>query len=103
MGGPIGLDACNARFFRKECTMSTEKPIASPSSSSRRGFLAASAAVGAFGALSTPLALATGTAVIRPFRINIPQEALIDLRRRVLATPWPDQETVTDASQGVQL
>jgi pimeloyl-ACP methyl ester carboxylesterase len=40
---------------------------------------------------------------IRPFRINIPEEALVDLRRRVLATRWPDRETVPDQSQGIQL
>lgn len=42
--------------------------------------------------------------VIRPFRINVPEEALVDpRRRRVVATRWPDRETVTDQSQGVQL
>ncbi|MCI0363675.1 MAG: epoxide hydrolase N-terminal domain-containing protein, partial [Phycisphaerales bacterium] len=40
---------------------------------------------------------------IRPFRVNIPEEALTDLRRRIAATKWPDKETVSDASQGVQL
>ena len=40
---------------------------------------------------------------IRPFRINIPQKVLDDLRQRLAATRWPDQETVTDQSQGVQL
>jgi pimeloyl-ACP methyl ester carboxylesterase len=40
---------------------------------------------------------------IRPFHINIPEEELVDLRRRITATRWPEQETVTDASQGVQL
>ena len=40
---------------------------------------------------------------IRPFHVNVPQEALDDLRRRVAATRWPDPETVTDRSQGVQL
>jgi pimeloyl-ACP methyl ester carboxylesterase len=40
---------------------------------------------------------------IRPFRINIPEEALGDLRRRLAATRWPDRETVTDQSQGMQL
>ena len=40
---------------------------------------------------------------IRPFRVNIPDEALVDLRRRVAATRWPEKETVTDQSQGVQL
>ena len=40
---------------------------------------------------------------VRPFRINIPDEALADLRRRIAATRWPDKETVADQSQGVQL
>lgn len=40
---------------------------------------------------------------IRPFRVNVPQEALDDLRRRIAATRWPDKETVADQSQGVQL
>jgi pimeloyl-ACP methyl ester carboxylesterase len=40
---------------------------------------------------------------IRPFRINIPEASLTDLRQRVLATRWPAKETVTDQSQGVQL
>ena len=40
---------------------------------------------------------------IRPFHINIPDEQLVDLRRRIAATKWPEQETVTDSSQGVQL
>jgi pimeloyl-ACP methyl ester carboxylesterase len=45
---------------------------------------------------------ATQTA-IRPFSVNIPQEELDDLRRRIAATRWPDKETVADASQGAQL
>ena len=40
---------------------------------------------------------------IRPFRINVSDEALSDLRRRLQATRWPDKETVADASQGAQL
>jgi len=40
---------------------------------------------------------------IKPFRVNFPEEALTDLRRRVLTTQWPERETVSDASQGVQL
>jgi pimeloyl-ACP methyl ester carboxylesterase len=43
------------------------------------------------------------TPAVRPFHINVPEEDLDELRRRVLATRWPEQETVTDASQGVQL
>src|SRR4029434_4086054 len=40
---------------------------------------------------------------IRPFRINVPDAELTELRRRIKATRWPERETVTDASQGVQL
>jgi len=40
---------------------------------------------------------------IRPFHVNVPEEDLTELRRRVQATKWPERETVTDASQGVQL
>jgi pimeloyl-ACP methyl ester carboxylesterase len=40
---------------------------------------------------------------IRPFRIDIPEEAFVDLRRRIAATRLPEKETVADASQGVQL
>jgi pimeloyl-ACP methyl ester carboxylesterase len=42
-------------------------------------------------------------AEIRPFRINVPEAKLIDLRRRIAATQWPDREIVSDATQGVQL
>ena len=40
---------------------------------------------------------------IRPFRVNFPDSELVDLRRRINATRWPDRETVADPSQGVQL
>src|SRR5262245_29551294 len=43
-----------------------------------------------------------GTA-IRPFTIDVPQAELDDLRRRIVATRWPDKETVEDDSQGVPL
>ena len=39
---------------------------------------------------------------IRPFKKTFPQADLDDLNRRILATRWPDQETVPDATQGVQ-
>ncbi len=42
-------------------------------------------------------------AAIRPFRVNVPDTALAELRRRINATSWPERETVPDASQGVQL
>src|ERR671931_270625 len=40
---------------------------------------------------------------IRSFQIQVPEEDLVDLRRRIAATRWPEQETVADPSQGVQL
>jgi pimeloyl-ACP methyl ester carboxylesterase len=46
---------------------------------------------------------ATGDTTIRPFRVDIPDEQLVDLRRRIAMTRWPDQETVADQSQGVPL
>jgi len=40
---------------------------------------------------------------IRPFHVHVPEAELTELRRRVNATRWPERETVTDATQGVQL
>jgi hypothetical protein len=65
----------------------------------------------ATGATSTNTTNATGASVaptsgntdIRPFSVNVPEADLVELRRRIEATRWPDKETVTDASQGVQL
>jgi pimeloyl-ACP methyl ester carboxylesterase len=45
-----------------------------------------------------------GTAMdVRPFRVDIPDEALVEMRRRIAATNWPERETVADQSQGVPL
>ena len=49
-----------------------------------------------------PASGATGSG-IRPFRIHVPEETLVDLRRRLAATRWPEKETVADDTQGVQL
>ena len=40
---------------------------------------------------------------IRPFRVDVPEEALVDLRRRLAETRLPEKETVADQSQGVPL
>src|SRR6516225_6979431 len=45
----------------------------------------------------------SGAQAVRPFRANVPESALADLRRRIAATRWPEQETVADHSQGVPL
>ena len=61
------------------------------------------AIAGAAGIGTARLAAAQDTAVIRPFRVEIPDDALADLRRRITATRWPDRETVADRSQGAPL
>jgi pimeloyl-ACP methyl ester carboxylesterase len=82
-----------------------------------RSFLAASAASGAASLFVVPWAAAADvrsgmqapqTAAakageIRPFRVDVPEADLADLRRRIAATRWPDRETVNDQSQGIQL
>jgi pimeloyl-ACP methyl ester carboxylesterase len=50
--------------------------------------------------MSTTVDVATG---IHPFRVELPQEALDDMHRRIEATRWPGKELVADRSQGVQL
>jgi pimeloyl-ACP methyl ester carboxylesterase len=60
-----------------------------------------------------PTATGTGTvptprteadlAAVRPFKVDVPEEELAELRRRITATRWPTRELVADRSQGVQL
>lgn len=45
----------------------------------------------------------TSADAIRPFRATIPEEEVVELRRRIAATRWPTKELVEDRSQGVQL
>src|SRR5262249_6773792 len=61
------------------------------------------AAAAATSLLPSRLVAAATDDAIRPFRVNVSEEQLADLRRRLLATRWPDKETVADGSQGVQL
>jgi pimeloyl-ACP methyl ester carboxylesterase len=61
------------------------------------------AAAGAASVFSAYPASAAPGEEIRPFRIDVPEEELIDLRRRINATRWPEKETVADESQGVPL
>jgi hypothetical protein len=84
---------------------------------SRRNFLRASSMLGLGAACrqgmigqafanSQPIAFdkgQTGPNAIRPFHANIPEAELTELRRRIRAARWPEQELVGDASQGVQL
>ncbi|MGC5009075.1 epoxide hydrolase N-terminal domain-containing protein, partial [Streptomyces sp. DT203] len=87
---------------------------------SRRKFLSTSAAVAA-AAVAGPVGLAPAQSAaaaegvsgsglgspadrrIRPFRVRFPERDLVDLRRRIVATRFPEMETVTDRSQGTQL
>jgi pimeloyl-ACP methyl ester carboxylesterase len=61
------------------------------------------AVAGAARLLPSQMAAAATADAIRPFRVNVADEQLVDLRRRIAATRWPDKETVTDRSQGNQL
>src|SRR5262245_48970841 len=72
-------------------------------SATRRDVIAISAAAGAASLFPTPSTVAADDNAIRPFRISVPEADLIDLRRRIAATRWPDRETVNDRSQGEQL
>jgi pimeloyl-ACP methyl ester carboxylesterase len=74
----------------------------------RRALLAGSVATGfALQMRAAPakadLAGAAAPESIRPFSVGFPQEALDDLKRRIVATRWPDRENVDDDSQGVRL
>ncbi len=68
----------------------------------RRGTIAAAAAI-LLALSSTPAAAGNNDAAIRPFRVNVPEADLADLKRRLAATRWPTKELVADRSQGVQL
>jgi pimeloyl-ACP methyl ester carboxylesterase len=83
---------------------------------SRRRFIGVAAAAVAAGSLSQLAFADTSQAIteaapatdgdrtaIRPLRVHVPASQLIDLRRRIKATRWPERETVTDDTQGVPL
>ncbi|MEX3980432.1 epoxide hydrolase family protein [Paraburkholderia sp. EG287A] len=93
--------------------MSDDSLIPSPS---RRRFMGATAAAVAAASLSqlafsqTPQGITEvksapngDKTAIRPLRVHVPEAQLVDLRRRIKATRWPDKETVSDDSQGVPL
>lgn len=71
--------------------------------SSRRGVLAASAALFISFLAGQGLPASAGDNSLRPFKVQVPDAALADLRRRIAETRWPDKETVADRSQGMQL
>jgi pimeloyl-ACP methyl ester carboxylesterase len=69
----------------------------------RRELLVTTAVAGVASVLPGSVRAATGDAPVRPFTVGFPEEEIADLRRRIVATRWPERETVADASQGVQL
>ena len=74
-----------------------------PFSPMRRNLLAAGAAAGAMALFPEALYAANNAVNIRPFKANIPDSDLADLRQRLARTRWPGKETVADESQGVRL
>src|SRR5882724_12384356 len=81
----------------------TQESVMSETSPSRRDVLAATAAAGALLLNQEMVEAAEDNGAIRPFRVNVPEEKLVDLRRRIAAAQWPEKEQVQDSSQGVQL
>jgi pimeloyl-ACP methyl ester carboxylesterase len=76
----------------------TEALVLTPSAARPTATIAETSTIGASSSEQP-----TEDASIRPFRVDVPQEAIDDLRRRIAMTRWPDKETVPDRSQGIQL
>src|ERR1700761_5877498 len=87
-----------------------------PQIPSRRRFISVAAAAAVAGSLSRLAFADTNQSIteitkssggdktsIRTLHVHAPEAQLIDLKRRIKATRWPERETVTDTSQGVQL
>src|SRR5882762_6449969 len=90
--------------------MNLDLEVAMPQSPSRRKFLRAAAASGlvpisayASADNAAQLVLPTATKDVTPFKVQVPQAALDDLKKRLANARWPERETVTDWSQGVPL
>jgi hypothetical protein len=82
--------------------MKTAEPVEiTPGAASRRGLNKQPA--GATAAPQKRSAPASDKNAIRPFQVNVPEAELTELRKRIKETRWPDRETVTDGTQGVQL
>jgi len=68
----------------------------------RMGVAASAANADGVSSSTSAVGETNGTA-IRPFRVNVPDADLADMKRRLVATRWPDKETVANQSQGAQL
>ena len=77
--------------------------LALSSACEQRVGLAVSAANAGTVASATSAPAEANDTAIRPFRVNLPDADLADMKRRLVATRWPDKETVADQSQGAQL
>src|SRR5262249_11413676 len=99
----------------RQMTMHSKKPVAIAATQpnhetidhDRRNLLVSAgmglAAAGAASLFTIRRAPAAANDEIRRFPVNIPEADLVDLRRRLAATRWPEKETVADDSQGVPL
>ena len=87
--------------------MKTESQIAITSGATRRRGLTARTTLALLALAATAISMKASDLkdadAIRPLRVNVPEQALVDLRQRIAATRWPDKETVTDGSQGIPL
>ncbi|MCB8823342.1 epoxide hydrolase family protein [Microvirga rosea] len=70
---------------------------------SRRQMLAGSAALGALSVYTSKVRASSNNDAVVRFYVDVPDDAIVDLRQRLAATRWPYRETVTDQSQGVPL
>jgi pimeloyl-ACP methyl ester carboxylesterase len=77
--------------------------LALSSTPARRTGLQVFAATTGGAAFKASVATKNDDTAIRPFRVTIPEQELVELRRRIAATRWPTKELVEDRSQGVQL
>jgi pimeloyl-ACP methyl ester carboxylesterase len=92
--------------FRKESPMTIVQQTEIIDQDRRKLLSTATMGIATAGAASIlPLQSALGVRgeAIRPFHISVPEQDLVDLRRRLAATRWPEKETVADESQGVRL
>jgi pimeloyl-ACP methyl ester carboxylesterase len=98
-GGRVGRRAIDGSFHKERSVINDT----THSTVGARGARAASAAAGALGLFLLVVPCGAQVAAIRPFSFHVSDAELADLRRRIVATRWPEKETVADESQGVPL
>jgi pimeloyl-ACP methyl ester carboxylesterase len=77
--------------------------MSAKSSALRASLLSALTIAFGISVLAAQAVSAADETAIRPFQVHVPEAALVDLRKRITQTRWPDKETVADQSQGTQL